>query len=284
MLKKEITGVIKDRRSIIFIAIIFALMMADVVMAYFQYNVSDLRSREEEIKTTDKMYLEEAEEEGYHYVTGWIIHPACASYLSGATHGHLSQILILWLLPLYVLNIYSDKSISEYNRGYKNAVFMRTGKHKYLRTKILVSFIIPFIVMAVCLVVNFGLTQIVFYGGYGFRGAEYGVTNTWSEFVYSYPNVTYCIYILLSSLAAGCCGVICQSLAIVFKKYSTVYVTSFFVWLILMIIKYPVIDIFQPFTSDDFKPLGMAGVILGVVTMVIIIVTIVVKEIKKDEL
>ena len=284
MLKKEITGVLKDRRSNIFIAIIFALMMADVVMAYFQYNVSDLRSHEEEIKAADKIYLEEAAEEGYHYVTGWIIHPACASYLSGATHGHLPQILILWLLPLYVLNIYSDKSISEYNRGYKNAVFMRTGKYRYLRAKILVSFIIPFVVMAVCLFVNFGLTQIAFHGGYGFRGAEYGVRNTWSEFVYLYPNVTYCIYILLSSLAAGCCGVICQSLAMVFKKYSTVYVASFFVWLVLMIIKYPVIDIFQPFTSDYLKPVGMAGLILGAVTIVILIVMVVIKEIKKDEL
>lgn len=284
MLKKEIAGVIKDRRACIFIAAILLLMLADAAMAYSQYNVPDLRSREEEIKALDEMYLKEAEEKGYHWVTAWIIHPACASYLSGVTHGQLPQILIIWLMPLYVLNIYSDKSISEYNRGYVNGMLIRTGKRKYISRKIVVSFIIPFVIMAVCLFVNFGITQIAFHGGYGFRGAEYAVKNSWTSFIYSHPNVTYCIYILLSSLAAGCCGVICQCLSLIFKKYTTVYAVSFFVWLVLMIIRYSVTDIFQPFSSSDFKPERIAGLILLSVTIVMLMVTIIIKKIKKDEL
>lgn len=80
--------------------------------------------------------------------------------------------LLLWLLPFFVLNMISDRYISEEKRGYVNILLSRGSKKKYYMTKYISSFLIPFCVLAISLLVNFILSQIVFRGGYSFLGIE----------------------------------------------------------------------------------------------------------------
>lgn len=78
--------------------------------------------------------------------------------------------------------------------------------------------------------------QIIFKDGYNFNGMEIFMNKSnWFKLMYSKPNFVYVIYILLTSISAGICGVISQSISFISKKYSVTYLLSFFVWMILYV-------------------------------------------------
>ena len=284
MLGKEIIGTLKDKRAVIFIIIILSIMLIDLVMGYFQHDVAYIRQNEGHIKALDaKMQAFDKEDE--HWVSIWLEHPAFVSFLSGTTHGHLPQMLLIWLLPLYILNLYSDRYISEYNRGYVNVMFMRTGRLRYILTKMVSSFIIPFTVMLGCLLINFGLAHIIYMGGYTFHGLECVTGIKALEFMTSHGNLTYCIYMLFTSFAAGCCGVICQCIAMLVKKYAHTYIAGFLVWMALVIsnARFTVISLIQPFTADETDEAVPPLILLTVLTLSVMFITVMIKR-KRDEL
>lgn len=250
MLRKEILGVFKTKRTLIFIMIMLFIPLLDLNLVSERERVWDKQENKEEILQSDMQMKEFCEEYGYNYTSNWIIHPAKASYLSGSSEGHLTQIMLLWLMPLFALNLYSDRYISEHSRGYDNAVLARTSRRKYYLGKLAASFIIPFCIYAVILFANFGLAQIIFYEGYNFNGmelfAEYG---GWFAFMYDTPNLAYIIHLFATAVAAGMCGVICQGVAFVTKKYVTTYLIAFFIWMVLIMIEDSVTYLMQPFTE-----------------------------------
>ena len=172
MLKKEIIGILKDKRTFLIILLVLIIPIIDLSVEYKQMNVAYARKHEKEIIARDLMMKKECEKDGSKYFTNWISHPANASFLARNTQGHASQMLLLWLLPFFVLNMISDRYISEEKRGYVNILLSRGSKKKYYMTKYISSFLIPFCVLAISLLVNFILSQIVFRGGYSFLGIE----------------------------------------------------------------------------------------------------------------
>lgn len=187
-------------------------------------------------------------------------------------------------MPLFVLNLYSDKYISEHGRGYTNALLTRMGRKKLYLSKLGASFIVPALTYAFCLLVNFALTQILFYGGYNFNGMEvFRDEGGFFAFMYDYPNLTYILYILMTSVAAGLCGIICQCFGFLFKKYTIVYLLGFFVWMALVMVKHGIVNLFQPFTEYGLKYILKSGAMLLGVTSVVIVFTYIMK-VKRDEL
>ena len=220
-----------------------------------------------------------------HWVSNWLEHPAYVSFLSGTTHGHLPQMLLIWLLPLYILNLYSDRYISEYNRGYINIMLMKTGRLRYILTKMAASFIIPFTVMLGCLLINFGLAHIIYRGGYTFHGLEVLTYSEVNTFMVTHGNLTYCIYMLMTCFTVGCCGVICQCIAMLVKKYAHTYIAGFLVWMALVIAnaKFTIINLIQPFTTEEKDSAVPPLILLTVLTLSVMFITVMIKR-KRDEL
>ncbi|HAA8153708.1 TPA_asm: hypothetical protein GHO66_14655, partial [Listeria monocytogenes] len=50
------------------------------------------------------------------------IHPAFAFFLAGSSRGHITQILLLWFLPVLSLLLGADSSIQEYQTGVRNII------------------------------------------------------------------------------------------------------------------------------------------------------------------
>ncbi|MBQ8043211.1 MAG: hypothetical protein IJ272_03550 [Clostridia bacterium] len=284
MLKKEILGTLKTKRVLLFIVIMLIIPLIDLYQVGEKERVWDKIENREEILQIDKQMKELCEEKGFNFTSNWIIHPAKASYLSGSSEGHLTQIILLWLLPLYALNLFSDRYISEYSRGYVNVVLARTSRKKYYFAKIMASFIIPFGVYLISLLVNFGLAQIIFYEGYNFNGmelfAEYG---GWFAFMYDSPNLAYMIYALATAVAAGLCGVICQCVAFLTKKYVITYLITFFIWMAMVMMDDSITYLMQPFTEYGLDYMIRSGAILLGVTLICIVIVAAAK-VKKDEL
>ena len=119
MLKKEILSVLKSKRVLIIALIIFLIPIMDINMAAKQLQVSYKRAHKEEILEADRESEIECEKEGGRFISGWLAHPAYASFLSRSTQGHTTQIMILWLLPFFVLNLVSDRYIWESKKGFQ---------------------------------------------------------------------------------------------------------------------------------------------------------------------
>lgn len=284
MIGKEIISILKTNRAWIFIIIILAIPLVDLFMVSNQEGVWQKRANKQEILEIDAKLKALSEEEGTNFVSGWIIHPAKASYLSGSSHGHLTQTLLIWLMPLFVLNLVSDRYVLEYQKKYMNAILTRASRRKYFISKILTSFLIPFVVFLISLMINFIGAQIIFRDGYNFNGLEVlGTNGGWFQYMYQYPNRMYLLYLFITAMAAGMCGIITQCIAFVSKKYTITYLVAFFLWMGLIMYKYSVTYLIQPFTEyglDYFLP---AGVILLGITILILTLTYIYK-VKSDEL
>lgn len=284
MLGKEIVGVLKTKRAWIFILIIIIIPLFDLFMVCQQERVWEKRANKEEILEIDSQLKEICEEEGANFTSNWIVHPAKASYLSGSSGGHLTQTLLIWLMPFFVLNLVSDRYILEYQKGYTNAILTRASKKRYIVNKLFSSFLIPFFVFSISLLLNFIIAQIIFADGYNFNGMEvFAEEGGWFQYMYKNPNIVYLLYVFITSIVAGTCGIISQCIALVSKKYTVTYLLAFFLWMGLIMIKYSIIYLIQPFTEYGMDYMLRSGGILIVITVLFLVLTYIYK-VKKDEL
>lgn len=284
MITKEMLAFFKEKRARIFVILIILIPLWDLILMCGQANVIEVQANKAEYIRIDAELKASSEIDGCIYIPGWLCHPAKASFLSGSTSGHLAQVLLLWLMPLFVLNLCSDRVISEHSRGYLNGVLARSSKRRYYCSKLFASFIIPLVVFLLSFLVNFGLSQIIFFDGDRFGGvelfAEYG---GWFAFMYDSPNLAYLIYALATAVAAGLCGVICQCVAFLTKKYVITYLITFFIWMAMVMMDDSITYLMQPFTEYGLDYMIRSGAILLGVTL-ICIVTVAVAKVKKDEL
>lgn len=192
-----------------------------------------------------------------------LLHPAFASFLSGTSQGHVAQMLLIWILPLYLLLIYSDFYILEKKIGYSNIVFSKVSRNILLKTRFLLSFFLPFIIILSSLLLNFVLSLIVFKGGQSFMGLEMypdhnGILLSLSL---KHPNITYTIYLLVFSTLAGCCGLLCSALSLLLPNYKYVYPTSFFIWIIQIMLPNSLTYLMQPFIEYGFEEIIPASIL-----------------------
>lgn len=286
MLKKEILSVFKEKRTLLIILIIVLIPVIDLFIEYKQMNVAYARKHEEEIIARDLNMKKECEKDGSKYFTNWISHPANASFLARNTKGHTSQVMLLWLLPFFILNMISDRYISEKRMGYTDIILSRVSKKKYYLTKYISSFLMPFSVFMISLCLNFILSQIAFRGGYSFLGIEALFEDKyelWFRLEGKYPNQIYVIYILTTSVLAGICGIITQSLAFISKRYTITYVLGFFIWMYLQTTPYNLTYATQPFIEYGFEDFIKSVMFYISVGLIISLVTFIFK-VKQDEL
>lgn len=273
VVKKEIFSLIKSRRAVIITIFICACVLIDVFLVL--------------INTNEWQYMIHPENYSGALDTKQMLHPVKASFLSGSSHGHIPQIIIIHLLPLFVLLLGSDNSVQEHTLKYDNIMLTHMSRKKYLKSKYLVSFIVPFVIVIVALLLNLIASIAVFHGGEGFRGLERkieleGVSKFWL-FEFTHPYIAYIGYIFSAAFASGLCGIICRSVALLSGKYSTTYFSGLFLWMALIISKYSVTYVYQPFSEYGWEYLVAGHIILILITLIISMISYM-RKVREDEM
>ena len=268
-IKGELTKLVKAKRSILFIILMFLVPLIDlilnIIMVYADY------------------WLHQDAYVG-GLSSGSILHPAMGSFLAGSSEGHIPQMLLIWMLPIYIMNIYSDIYIKESRVGYNVAVLSRIDKRKFLQKRFSVSFWIPFMISIASLTINFLLAQIVFFNGTDMLGLDFYVEEqnffAWSV---TNPDLAYIGYILVYSLIAGIYGIVCTGISFLFPNSKIAYAIVFFVWIAQIISPYSLTYAMQPFIEYGPEYFIPALLIFGVIAIGVYVISFRYK-VKSDEI
>ena len=254
-IKSELIKILRSKRAKLFLSLIFLMPLADLAINIFNIYGDYLLHKEA-------------------YVTGFakstILHPAYASYLSGSSIGHIPQMLLIWVLPIYLMIIYSDSYIREVREGYAPTVFSRMDRKRIIKDRFKLSFILPFVASFLSLLVNFLLSHIAFWGGSSMNGLEmYIETQDFFAWSIQNANIAYIGYVVVYSLIAGGCGVICTGISFLFPNNKIAYALVFFLWIVQIISPYSLTYAMQPFIEygpEYFIPalLIFVGMVVGV--------------------
>lgn len=185
------------------------------------------------------------------YQFGTDYHPAFASFLSGSSQGHATQMLLLWFLPIYFLLMGTDTPIQDFETGYRNVLISKVGKKKYILTKYFTAFLISSLVMLVALFINFLFVYIFFKNGTFMAGLEQVQldNNILFNFSINHPYSASTIFALVAVLLAGFIGVMCTSVSLFFLNRKFAYAAAFFIWFLFVIKGNSVMFLLQPFAE-----------------------------------
>ena len=221
-MKSHVTRILKNPRSIVFIIIISIIPFIDLLQNIF---------------------------------SGMDFFPAYGAFLAGSSKGHISQILLTWFLPIYLLMICADDYIQDYKTGYNHILITKIGKKKYVKEKLTTSFIFVFITMLIILLLNYILSIIFFYEGtfaFGVRPESF-IGNWLGYYSRLYPNITYILYIINFSILAGFTAALGSASALIFPDYKFTYPLVFFIWFMQISGRNNAALIMQPFTETSFN-------------------------------
>ncbi len=182
------------------------------------------------------------------------IHPAMLSLLSGQA-GLICYALFVWILPITLMILYGDKTISEKKKGILRIYLSSCGRKKLFLSKMCVSFFLSIIYCGIPLLVNL-LISIVFHNNStSFFGMEKFKFEDIGWFWYNsihHPYIAWFVYFFSAMFVFGLLGVLCQSVSMIVNDNKTAYITSFAIWITLFCSKYNITMIIQPYTEYDY--------------------------------
>lgn len=211
-------------------------------------------------------------------------HPAFSSFLTGTSRYHITQILLIWFLPIYLLILISDDATQDKQLGYKRILINKVGKKKYIFEKLFTSFCVSYLVVFFALIINLLISSIVFYGGDFKRGYE---DHDFNHLIYQLgvtePYFTYLIFLVIFCFCAGVIGSVGAAFSLYFyeKKYS--YSATFFLWIAFIFKNDSLVYNFQPFTEYGLDKM-LPTLCLFVITSLAIISIIAIVEVRSDEI
>lgn len=268
-LKSELYKIFKSKKSVVFIVLMLLIPIGEMVI-----NVLDIFG--------DYWQYPQYYPDG---ITAEMIPlPALKSFLAGGSTGHIAQMLLIWILPIYLMMIYSDSYAYEVSCGYNNIVFCKEERRIIIRDKFIVSFLLPFTISVVSLLINFLLAHIFFYGGKDTLGlAQIFDSTSFPGMCLKHSNITYLVYIFIYSMLAGGCGIICTSVCYLIPNIKIAYPVAFFIWFVQILLPCSLVYVMQPFIEYgfDYTIPALGLFIIIVITMVIITYR---KKVKCDEI
>lgn len=236
IVKKELTDVWHHPKSKLILIIMIIIPIVDLCMVFWPW-------------ARELIFYGDAYEDVDLFIKQ-MPHPSRGAFLSGASHGHIPQMLLMWLLPFYVLSIYADSHVNEYKLGYDILLVTRKKKTDIFGGKIISGFITGFTAFFISLSINYLLCIILFYKGKSFSGLEiYAEEIPLLDLSISHPILTYIVYIILSSIIAGLCSMMCVALSYIFKNHKLLYAISIIAWFVQISYKYSIVYVMQPFTE-----------------------------------
>ena len=165
--------------------------------------------------------------------------------------------IALYVMPIWMLVIYTDILIKEISSGYSKLIIIKMGKTKYFIQKITSNFLITAGIMLTMLFINYVLVNI----------SSIAYTNlpdqhTYLRFVESgsiaekellHPQISMLKKIFLTSFYTGLWGIITTNIIYLFKEKKFVYPLVFFSWFYLVgSRKFNVMIAIQPYIKFEY--------------------------------
>ena len=175
-------------------------------------------------------------------------------FLTGSSRGHIVQMVLLWVLPLYYyFLIGSDHDFYE-RSVYKYALYSRTGTKHYRHMRIFFAFLVGYIVMELSLVINIVLVLVVLRS----QSLENAMT----------PFGTYFLYMQVASLMSGLLCLLGECVGRLFVSTRYAYPLLAVIWFVLIYAHPSIMCFFQPYTEYS---LSYAMPILIVFLMIVLV-------------
>ncbi|MCO7128262.1 hypothetical protein NIE88_21265 [Sporolactobacillus shoreicorticis] len=250
----EIMKILKSKTSIIVISFLFLLPFIDLFFNWYAVFMD---------------FILHPDAYGGNLSASSILHPSMAAFLSGASIGHVAQMLMIWLFPLYFLIAYGDCLCTEYKNGYSNIIVSKVGKKRYMKVKFIVSFLFSSLLFLCNLTLNYLLSLIVFHNGHSFMGIE-SFTNMhfWMRLSLVHPYIVYTLYILFFSLITGLYSMFITAISFVFHEKKWVYSIAFFIWIMLILSPYSLTYLMQPFIEYGMSYMIKALLVFLFITLI----------------
>ncbi len=184
-----------------------------------------------------------------------IYHPTMTTFLAGNTSGQVLQILIIWLLPMYLLLINTQRLIDQSQNESTYVILSRSSRIKhYLITSELTQFAIFVGLFLILFSFDFLLAELLFHNGHFFMDLEDSIK--YSHLLgleMGHPNLTYITYSVVVSIAFALFAVVVQVLTLVLKRAILVYPISLGIWFFMVAMPASSTYFIQPFIEYDWK-------------------------------
>lgn len=184
--------------------------------------------------------------------------PNYSTFLAGNSEGHYAQMLVLWLLPIYLIFGTSAWVLADVNSGNVLSVIGRTNRKYYWKVYNQVNFLYGFSLIFIPMILNYVFVTVIFRKEttVPFMIEQSVKLVDFQRFFYdsifwelSHPELSNILHITMVALTAGCMSVMIATINIFTKSF---YYTVFIVislWYLLISITPSIMILFQPFTE-----------------------------------
>lgn len=167
-------------------------------------------------------------------------HPVCAAYLSEIHASPIPGASVLFaFLPIIILLLGSDDYIIECRKGLNRIIITRTGRRRYFRSKYIHSFAIPAVIIFISLTANLLASFILFNGSDRMTDCE----------KYAQPYAVYILFLILASLTAGLCGIMCRGISLLTNHFGSAYLLSMVIWSAMQFSNFSISYMYKPFST-----------------------------------
>ena len=258
MLKKEIQDTLKSTKSRLVMLVFFCILFYD----FFKKILGNYY----DFWTHPEVYDEDS-------LAAILPHPSMAGFLSGGDTGHLAQMIIVWLLPVWCLLLCGDSYIVERRNGYLPLLYSRSGRRDIFVSKVIAAFVSGFCVFGGALLFNFGMCCVAFGKGTSFYGVERFAheESLWMGFSIDHPIATYLLYIVLFATICGSLCVVGVCLSFYLPVYPALYSVCFMLWFPQIPGRNSIAIAIQPFSLAKTGNILVAVSIFGVIVAIVIV-------------
>ena len=199
---------------------------------------------------------------------------ATFSSLPGVAHHILNRVFI-WFMPLYMTLIFADTVIEDSETHLSNSEIVRVGKKNYIRTKIMGTFVIAFFFILVSMLLNLMLFYIVFHGGTftGMESIEFP-ENLLYNISTAHPLLANIGFDIVTAFICALIAAVGTGIALIAPNRKMVYSMTLIVWLVPVLLKRPIVLVFQPFSEYGFPDLIPIFVSVTLAYALIIVCTV----------
>ncbi|OEG12890.1 hypothetical protein BCR25_05200 [Enterococcus termitis] len=187
--------------------------------------------------------------------------PNYSTFLAGNSEGHYAQMLLLWLLPIYLIFGTSSWLLSDFNSGNVLSVTARSSRKYYWKSYNQINFLYGFCLVFITMLINYMLVSVIFIKettvpfliekSVNIFDFKIFLTNSiyWEL---NYPVLSNFLHIIMVAVMAGCMSVIISTINIFTKSlYYTVFIVIS-IWYLLISFTPSIMVVFQPFTEYSF--------------------------------
>lgn len=205
----------------------------------------------------------------------WTYIPPDAAFLSGLSHGHIPQTIIIWLMPIYLLLLGAGDHCAEHASHMDDMTKMRSS-HKTYYAKLLAQFLYITITFIILATINYLVCLVVFrHGQYASNMYKDNLPLLLSN---RKPYISYITFIILFGLLSACYATAITALSTLIPFRLIVWIISFYFWY-SQLSYLP--DLYQPYTEVTFA-MRLHDLVLYIIPLlIVIIISVIVNKVRR---